>query len=101
MNTDLNCMICFDILDNNNNNPIIKIKCGHIFHLSCIETSYKYNKDTKCPYCRKEGGLLNTNTNIKLCKAIIQNGKNKGNICNCKININDSNYCGRHKKLNI
>ena len=96
MNNDLNCMICFDILDNNDNdNPIIKINCGHIFHIYCIETSYKYNKDTKCPYCRK-GGLLNKN--IKLCKAIIQNGKNKGNICNCKININN-NYC-RHKKLN-
>ena len=78
---------------------LTKLKCGHCFHYSCIYLSYKYSNNKKCPYCRQDGGnlsFLNMKKNIKLCQAIIKSGKNKGNICNCKIKNNDVLYCGRH-----
>ena len=95
------CGICGDIinLDTNDLNLInTKLKCGHSFHYMCINYSYKYSKNTKCPYCRQEGGKLK-NPSI-LCSAILKSGKNKGNRCNCKI-VNNGIYCGRHNKSNI
>ncbi len=99
------CLICGDCINNECNyidDPImnmsyIKLKCGHSFHYSCIYISYKYTNNKKCPYCREDGGDLVIQKNIKLCKAIIKSGKNKGNICNCKITNTDAIYCGRHK----
>ena len=98
------CLICGDCIDNeyiNVNDPEMnmsktKLKCGHCFHYSCIYLSYKYSCNKNCPYCRKEGGNLIIQKNIKLCKAIIKSGKNKGNICNCKVTKTDTIYCGRH-----
>lgn len=91
---NLRCSICSDILNElDENNPIITIKCGHIYHYSCIKTSYFYSKNMNCPYCRKDGGKLTLR-----CKAIIKTGKNKGQICNCSI-INNNIYCGRHNKI--
>lgn len=102
--SEICCLICGDILSNNYtdiNTPEInmsevKLKCGHCFHYSCIYSSYKYSNNKKCPYCRQDGGNLYIKKNIKLCTAIIKTGKNKGNICNCKILKNDEIYCGRH-----
>jgi hypothetical protein len=78
--------------NNNNSNNTTKLKCGHYFHYSCIYISYKYTKDKKCPYCRQDGGLLNSSL---LCTAILKSGKNKGNTCNCRIKKN-ALYCGKH-----
>lgn len=85
-----------DLNNNNLDNKTTKLKCGHSFHYNCIYISYLYTKDKKCPYCRRDGGSLNM-CNVKLCKAILKSGKNKGNSCNCKIKENEL-YCGRHKK---
>lgn len=96
------CLICGDILIDDCNDLDISemnmkktiLKCGHSFHYSCIYLSYKYSNNHQCPYCRKDGGFLDKND--KYCKAIIKSGKNKGNICNCRIKIKDALYCGRH-----
>ena len=87
------CNICYDIIDENNDN-LSKLKCGHIYHHDCIVLSYTYSNNTKCPYCRQDGGLIKKLS--KLCKAIIKNGKKKGMLCNCKIKNANNNYCGRH-----
>ena len=36
------------------------------------------------------------NSVAQRCQAILKSGKNKGSICNCKINVKDANYCKRH-----
>ena len=43
------CCIC---LDDIYNKKIVKLKCGHIFHKSCLIKSMKNTK--LCPYCRSE-----------------------------------------------
>ena len=98
------CLVCGDCISNECiyvDNPEMnmshtKLKCGHCFHYSCIYISYKYSGNKKCPYCREDGGNLIMQKNIKLCQAIIKSGKNKGNVCNCKITKPDAIYCGRH-----
>jgi len=97
------CYICNETciyneneIDTDEEKFICKLKCGHIFHYSCIYMSYKYTNDKKCPYCRQEGGSI---YKLRLCKEILKNGKNKGKLCNCKIKTNDL-YCGRHIKKN-
>lgn len=101
METKLECYICGDEIKETDNieNKLTILKCGHKFHYKCIWLSYKYTKNKKCPYCRQDGGILNSN--IKYCNAIIASGKNKGNICNCKIKDNNNIYCGKHKNINI
>jgi len=80
--------------------------------------SFKYSKNTKCPYCRKSNGLLPivnglhkpvygihyvnitdidtlNYTSIK-CKNILKSGKNKGMYCNkkCKLGyMSCSHHC--------
>lgn len=39
------CSICFEEC------PTFELKCGHLFHKSCIKEWYKTNKT--CPLCRK------------------------------------------------
>ena len=63
-----NCSICLDELNSSNiKNPIIKLPCGHIFHLECIK-QYRNQKQPphtffECPLCRKEILLSNFNLN--------------------------------------
>ena len=54
---DENCMICLDT-----NGTWCKLKCGHAFHLICIEqciivpSNYRFSKPikpSKCPYCQQ------------------------------------------------
>ena len=96
------CGICGDIisLDSQDLNlKNIKLKCGHNFHYICINYSYKYSKNTRCPYCRQEGGKIEEPK--LLCSAILKSGKNKGQRCNCKVLNNIGIFCGRHNKQNI
>ena len=44
------CSICFDDLDNDNDNPKKELHCGHVFHKSCIDPWLTTN--FTCPYCR-------------------------------------------------
>ena len=59
--TDIDCAICLCSLNstiNNKNkidNRIIKLLCGHRFHLECI----KLLKNFKCPLCRQDIELPN------------------------------------------
>ena len=93
------CGICYDIIDNNNNiidnMHEIKLKCGHYFHYTCINISYNYTNDNKCPYCRQDGGIL-LNLDV-LCPTILKTGVNKGKRCNCKLKLNNL-FCGKHSK---
>ena len=43
-------VIC--LTDFDDNNDIIKLKCNHIFHKTCILEWLK-NNSNKCPVCRK------------------------------------------------
>jgi len=63
------CLISYVDYDLNNleNKPIVKLKCGHCFYLQNILHSYKITNNTKsttymgkrkCPYCRQTGGYL-------------------------------------------
>lgn len=40
---------------------ISKLSCGHSFHFDCIAKYQKYTKNLNiiCPYCRKEGTIIN------------------------------------------
>ena len=96
------CGICGDIIDLNTNDLTLmntKLKCNHTFHYMCINYSYKYSKNSRCPYCRQEGGKLKEP--VILCMGILKTGKNKGKRCNCKILLNNNMFCGRHNKQNI
>ena len=105
------CSICGITLDDKFK---IELNCNHIFHYECIMKSFKHNKNTECPYCRKKNGLLPivnglnkpisgihywgndkiTNTSTG-CEGILKSGKNKGKQCNkkCKLGYN---YCLFH-----
>jgi len=94
------CMICqLHILYTD---KIIKLKCNHNYHKSCIKENIvckKYNK-IKCPYCAQTSikkkckicySYYYTNEceciNNK-CKEYFKSGKKKGQLCNrinCKI----------------
>lgn len=86
------CMICHM---NDTYTNLLKLKCNHYFHKSCI--SKKHKTIVKCKYCNKKttlsskGSKNNKSKSIK-CNIILQTGKNKGNKCN-RIN------CGYHKKI--
>ena len=122
-------------LNNIESKAIIKLCCGHCFYYDYIIESYKItnrssiNRKRLCPYCRGNGGYLplikgkwikGIHNKIKIkkpednkdkiiknyyCAAILESGKNKGNICNCKTDNKYYNafkkkyYCGRHKKF--
>ena len=43
------CSICLDNIEKNN--LIIKLKCNHIFHSSCIK-EYLKNYNRNCPICK-------------------------------------------------
>ena len=47
MNQDSQCSICYE----KNNKNSIRISCGHIFHIKCLDT-LNYYQLRKCPYCR-------------------------------------------------
>lgn len=45
----MECPICFEIIDTENNMSITK--CNHIFHTDCLCTSISYDNQS-CPICR-------------------------------------------------
>ena len=47
------CPICCENIEEND---VVKTKCGHEFHFSCLLKNMEKNKATgnKCPLCRKE-----------------------------------------------
>ena len=71
------CMVCHfpDLAEN-----LVKLKCNHFYHESCIQKLIKSNK-IKCPYCDKTSTLKEKVTNV-ICKVIMKNGVNKGKECN-------------------
>src|SRR5690606_26466502 len=42
------CSICLE----NNKIPMMKTKCGHLFHIQCIEKWMLSNRSNCCPNCR-------------------------------------------------
>ena len=104
------CAICGDDL---NNEFTHTMECGHTFHYMCLFHTFKSCKGNACPYC----GTLNNKLPLvngvkkivpsihmmdesfvnKPCCAIIQRGKNKGNMCNknCELGYG---YCKIHNK---
>jgi len=101
-----------------------KLPCNHPFHYECLLKTFTPTKQYQinhCPYCRVKCGYLPIVNGLKKitigvhgtsselfapgkseiknepCKAILQKGKNKGNICNkhCLLGFE---YCGLHKK---
>jgi hypothetical protein len=60
-NKEISCIICYDILDNNNNRCILfkqqniylsHFECNVNIHMSCLEEWYDYNK--RCLICSEE-----------------------------------------------
>jgi len=100
-----------------------KLSCNHIFHYECLLKTYQsikkndYKHRNCCPYCREKSQLLPVINGLKViskgihyhsenekpelkcipCKAILQKGKNKGNVCKKKCLLGFE-YCGLHKK---
>jgi hypothetical protein len=101
-----------------------KLSCNHVFHYECLLKTFVHSKQTdfysgkyknKCPYCRGKceylpivNGLNKVIVDIHYkyekpelkctrCKAVLQRGKNKGNVCNKKCLLGYE-YCGLHKK---
>ena len=69
------CSICLDELNSSNiKNPIMKLPCGHIFHLKCIQQhrNLKQAPHTffNCPLCRKKINLSNFNKEVKEVKEV-------------------------------
>ena len=58
ISTELNdCSICLCELDNDDEEmPVVVLRCNHLFHQACIENWEKYDKSTRkgasCPLCR-------------------------------------------------
>ena len=46
-NNESRCIIC---LDTSKNKHLIKLQCGHVFHVKCLFKWLKYS--SKCPYCK-------------------------------------------------
>ncbi|KAG5632847.1 hypothetical protein H5410_004564 [Solanum commersonii] len=46
------CSICLEVVTNNNNRSIAKLKCGHLFHLDCIGSEFNVGGLMHCPNCR-------------------------------------------------
>lgn len=71
------CMVChFPDLETN----LIKLKCNHFYHETCIIKLIKNNK-IKCPYCDKISTIKEQNRD-NICKVIMKSGINKGKECN-------------------
>ena len=97
------CMICHfpDTVDN-----LLKLKCGHYYHKSCIGiTDHTISKILKCPYCKKKTTYKNKINKKskkviidlpkpkKICFEMIKSGPKKGMVCgrsNCKYHKNSS-----------
>lgn len=47
---DTECLICLEEFENDE--ILVKIKCGHIFHWSCLVDWWKINPLVSCPKCR-------------------------------------------------
>ena len=46
------CSICLEDGTQNKNNYTIKLKCGHIYHIECIQNWINVKKE--CPICRNK-----------------------------------------------
>lgn len=57
----MDCPVCLDSLNNNNNNKLKTLSCGHVYHYKCYMdiVNRGQNLFVVCPLCR------NMNTNIK------------------------------------
>ena len=99
------CAICGDEHDKTS----FELKCGHMFHKSCIKMSVEMSTSNirECPYCRKrfKQGIdaLKRNydeANRPKCNVILKSGKRKGQSCGNKTsyNINNEYVCGTHYK---
>jgi|SaaInlStandDraft_1057018.scaffolds.fasta_scaffold155419_2 hypothetical protein len=75
------CPICYDPL---NNNKVIGLECGHVFHYKCIydifrhELKNAYHSATRrkkriCPFCRYKCGPLPTMTGFIPIKYVTEN----------------------------
>ena len=49
-NNDNQCNICLSNL--NTSRGITKLKCGHSYHMECINKWFTTNRELSCPYCR-------------------------------------------------
>ena len=49
-NNDNQCNICLSNL--NTSRGITKLKCGHSYHMECINRWFTTNRELSCPYCR-------------------------------------------------
>ena len=122
-NSDNVCLICQDVLTENN----ITLECGHRFNYSPLLNEIKYQKlnnnpleyrklkiyQIKCPYCRNiQDKILPCYTSEKIygvnypdkycmkpfkCCYIMKSGVRKGEPCN-KESIYE--YCNKHKNNN-
>lgn len=76
---------------------------GILCNKPCFSTYCKNHdkiiKNQNNKLLEKSLGNTTNNKNVKLCKAEIKTGKNKGNVCN-KVAKFDG-YCGKHKNMCI
>ena len=73
----MECSICLEKIESNQKS--IKLKCGHIFHTSCLT---KINNHL-CPLCRQK---INLNNNITICYGYHKQGYSPYTKCGpCRI----------------
>lgn len=57
---EMDCSICFELMDSDIDSNIAKLECGHIFHYKCISDWMNQKKmgpndeHELCPYCRQK-----------------------------------------------
>lgn len=107
MDTQYDCNICLNIIDNNtdNDNNNVKLICNHTFHKGCIlkwiDTQRKKKKKSTCPTCRhlinkyilEEHYYSNKNIDIKNNNSLMGNndsllGNNNSFVVNHLLSIN-------------
>jgi len=114
---DLYCLISYQKFNKTDeNNPIVKLICGHCYYYKNIKMSYTTSHKIQfqkriCPYCMQYGGYLpNINNEYvkdvhpiirEKCNAILVSGVNKGKKCknngNPLLIKNNKYYCVKHK----
>jgi len=50
------CPICFESLDADGNNDAIRLRCRHMYHEACIQTTH--SGEHACPMCRSDADVM-------------------------------------------
>ena len=69
------CPICLDQMTIMNS---VKLRCGHVFHVSCVNILRKHECGQQCPICRKDLSYLKKKQLKK--RSFLEN---MGSCCMC------------------